>query len=92
MLHFEQKHNALKVYDKNRITFLQHLIQQSKKFWEDSSKLCSLAKLGIATIHKHIKICSMSTIKHLTLTTKYARGKIIIIYQRNCSAQAIEVG
>jgi len=34
----------------------------------------------------------MSTIKYLTLTTKYARGKIIIIYQRNCSAQAIEVG
>jgi hypothetical protein len=32
------------------------------------------------------------TIKYLTLTTKYARGKIIIIYQRNCSAQAIEVG
>jgi len=34
----------------------------------------------------------MSTIKYLTLTTKYARGKIIIIYQRNCSAQAIEAG
>lgn len=32
------------------------------------------------------------TIKYLTLTTKYARGKIIIIYQRNCSAQAIEAG
>lgn len=26
------------------------------------------------------------------LTTKYARGKIIIIYQRTCSAQAIEAG
>ncbi|WP_304230845.1 hypothetical protein, partial [Phascolarctobacterium succinatutens] len=62
-----------------------------KTFWEDSSKLCGLAKLGRATNHKHIKIYSMSTIKYLTLTTKYARGKIIIIYQRNCSAQAIEV-
>ena len=34
----------------------------------------------------------MSTIKYITLTTKYARGKIIIIYQRTCSAQAIEAG
>lgn len=30
------------------------------------------------------------TIKQLTLTTKYTSGKIIIIYQRTCSAQAIE--
>ena len=32
------------------------------------------------------------TIKQLTLTTKYTNGKIIIIYQRTCSAQAIEAG
>ena len=46
----------------------------------------------MSPISKHIKICFKPTIKYLTLTTKYARGKIIIIYQRNCSAQAIEVG
>ena len=92
MLHFEHYYNALKVYDKNRITFLQQLILQSKKFWEDSSKLCGLAKLGRTAISKHNELCFKPTTKYLTLTTKYARGKIIIIYQRNCSAQAIEAG